>query len=81
MMPRTGPRKHMAGTVETAAVDARWFPADHFHRLAADAEAVHGELSEAKQARMSQEQVNERFHRGLLFLHALMDAPNEGCLR
>ena len=81
MMPRTGPHKHMAGTVKAAAVDPRWLPADHFDRLAADAEAVRGELSESKQVRTSQEQANERFPRGLLLLNALMDAPDEGCLR
>jgi hypothetical protein len=53
----------------------------HFERLAADGEALNRDLSSAKQAEMSREQLNKQFHRGLLFLNALLDSIDESRLR
>jgi hypothetical protein len=55
--------------------------ADHFDRLADDADALHRDLSAAKQARLSRDQVNQHFHRGLLVFNALMDGIDETHLK
>lgn len=55
--------------------------APHFERLAADAETLLNELSGAKQTDLPRHRQTELFHRGLLFLNALMDSLDEGRLK
>jgi len=53
----------------------------YFERLGTDAERLLNDLSAAKQAGMSREQLTELFHRGLLFLNAVLQSIDETLLR
>jgi hypothetical protein len=53
----------------------------HFKRLAVDGEPLLDALSGAKQAEMPRPQLNALFHRGLLFLNAVMNSIDESRLK
>lgn len=54
---------------------------DHFDRIGADVEILMNQLSGAKQTSMNREELNRFFHRGTLFLKALMDSIDESLLK
>jgi hypothetical protein len=53
----------------------------HFDRMAADADVLLNDLSGTKQADLPRQQLIKLFHRGLLFLNALMNSVDESRLR
>jgi hypothetical protein len=54
---------------------------DHFDRWADAADVLQRDLSAAKQARLSRDQVNQYFHRGLLVFNAVMDGVDDARLK
>jgi hypothetical protein len=56
-------------------------PTGHFDKLGADADRLMNELSGAKEASMTRQQIMTYFHRGLLLLNTLMDGIDTSKLR
>lgn len=81
--PSQGPVKGWNGKIVSVGSQCGRpsLPSGHFSALGTDAETLMNQLSGAKQAGMSRDQVSEYFNRGLLFLNALMDSIDETLLR